>query len=433
MTIWILLAAVVVAALMSLFFSALTYSLRDYSRARLTDLLERSGQSAYTQSTLDHTNDLIFVTAIGRLLANILVLIGVLRLLHDRDLPLGVQYLLAVMITAGIHLIFSVAFPHAIAKHAAEPTIATFIRFLRGMRLVMLPVTKLMDVTDSVVARATTTATDTTEPERVEQEIEQEILSAVQEGEKEGVVDEEERRMIESVIAFHNTQVGQIMTPRPEIFAIEIGCTLETVKSKIAESGHSRIPVYREKIDQIAGILHARDLLKFLGEPSERFKINDFLRPAIFVPKTKPLRDLLKEFRLQKVHIAIVSDEYGGTAGLVTIEDIFEELIGDVSDEHEPSEPAMLTRIDDLTAEADARIYLDELNRIMGLNLPEEEGFDTLGGFVTTTLGRIPPKDMTFEHKNVKFTILDAEPQKVNRVRIELTPQPVAEQSTPAS
>jgi CBS domain containing-hemolysin-like protein len=428
----LLVVAIGVATLLVLFFSSLTYSLRDFSRAKLTDLLEKRGQSRYLEPTVAHASDLIFVTAVGRLLANILVLVGVLRMLHDRDLALGVQYLLAVVITLIIGLVASVMVPHAIARHAAEPTIATFIRFLHGMRLAMFPVTKVMHGFDALIASAAEGTVTETEPEKIEQEIENEILSAVEEGEKEGVVDEEERRMIESVIAFHDTQVGQIMTSRPEIYGLEIGCTLETVKARIEESGHSRIPVYKEKVDQIVGILYARDLIKFLGQPGEKFNIADYMRPAIFVPETKPLRDLLKDFRLQKVHIAIVSDEYGGTAGLVTIEDIFEELVGDISDEHEPTEPAMLTRLDELSAEADARIYIDELNRVMGLNLPEDAGYDTLGGFVTTTAGRIPAKGTTFEHNHVKYTVLDAEPQKVNRVKIEVTPQPVGEETTQA-
>ncbi len=285
---WFILAAVLVATAMTLFFSSLTYSLRDFSKARLSDLLEKAGRLRYLEPTIEHANDLIFVTAVGRLFANILVLIGVLRLLHDRGMPLGLQYLIAVMITAGIHIVFSVAIPHAIARHAAERAIATCVRFLHGLRLAMTPVTKLMDVTDAVVARAATSAADENEPGKIEQDIEQDILSAVEEGEKEGVVDEEEGRMIQSVIAFHNTQVGQIMTPRTEIFAIEIGATLETMKAKIAESGHSRIPVYQEKVDNIVGILHARDLLKFLGQPAESFHLKDFVRPAFFVPETKP-------------------------------------------------------------------------------------------------------------------------------------------------
>ena len=420
MSIWIVVAAVAVAALLSLFFSTLTYALRDFSRARLESALERRDKLDYLDPTVDHASDLIFVTAVGRLLSNILTLIGVLHLLdYSTTYRPGIRYLFAVLITAVIHLFCSVAIPHAISRHAAEPAIAVFVRFLHGLRLAAWPITKLMHVVDRLVFHAATSSTPP-EPEALEEEIENEILSAVEEGEKEGVVDVEERQMIESVIAFHDTQVGQIMTPRPEIFALDISATLETVKSRIAESGHSRIPVYQGKIDQVVGVLYARDLLKFLGLPPEKFSIRDFLRPAFFVPETKPLRDLLHDFRLQKVHIAIVSDEYGGTAGLVTIEDIFEELVGDLSDEHEPAEPAMIQRIDDLTAEADARIYIDELNRVLGLNLPEDAGYDTLGGFVTTTAGRIPAKGATFDHAGVKYTILDAEPQKVNRVKIEM-------------
>ncbi|MEO6436102.1 MAG: hemolysin family protein [Tepidisphaeraceae bacterium] len=419
-------AAVAVAALLTLFFSTLTYSLRDFSRAKLTDALEKRGLSASLERTVDRASDLIFVTAVGRLLSNILILIGVLHLVSFTAYPMSLQYVLAVLITAVVHLFCSVGIPHALSRHAAEPIIATFVRFLHGMRLVLLPLTKLMDAMDLLVARAATNSGEG-QSEKLEQDIENEILSAVEEGEKEGVVDEEEREMIERVIAFHDTQVGQIMTPRPEIFALEIGCTLETVRARIAESGHSRIPVYQGKIDQILGILYARDLLKLLGEPPEKFNIKENMRPAFFVPETKPLRDLLHDFQLQKVHIAIVSDEYGGTAGLVTIEDIFEELVGDISDEHEPAEPAMIDRESDLVAEADARVYLDELNRVLGLNLPEEAGYDTLGGFVVNTLGRIPSVGTTFEHAGVKFTILDAEPQKVNRVKIEVSPITVTE------
>ena len=431
MSIWIVLAALAAAAVLSLFFSTLTYSLREFSRARLETALERAGKLDYLERTVDHASDLVFVTAVGRLFSNILILIAVLHLLDQAtDFGQGVQYALAFGITALVHLFCSVAIPHAISRHAAEATIVVFIGFLHGLRLAMLPVTKLMHGVDRLVSHAATTSAPR-EAEQLEEQIENEILSAVEEGEKEGVVDEEERQMIESVIAFHDTQVGQIMTPRPEIFALEVGAMLDTVKAKIAESGHSRIPVYQAKIDNIVGVLHARDLLKHLGEPPEKFRMKDFLRPAFFVPETKPLRDLLHDFRLQKVHIAIVSDEYGGTAGLVTIEDIFEELVGDVSDEHEPTEPAMIERVDDLTAEADARTYIDELNRVLGLNLPEEAGYDTLGGFVTTTVGKIPPAGTTFEHAGVKYTVIDAEPQKVNRVKIEMSPQPVPEPASP--
>jgi len=141
---------------------------------------------------------------------------------------------------------------------------------------------------------------------------------------------------------------------------------------------------------------------------------------------TKPLRDLLNDFRLQKIHIAIVHDEYGGTAGLVTIEDVLEELVGEISDEHEPSEPAMLKRLSDSTAEVDARIRLAEFNSVMGLQLPEDAGYETLGGYLSTVVGRIPPTGCVTTSAGARFTVLDAEPQRVNRVKVELLPQPAS-------
>ena len=321
-----------------------------------------------------------------------------------------------------ITLAVSVAIPHAVARHAGETMIGRFVRFLHLLRWLMRPVNWLMQWTDDTVRRLAG-QNDQTESE----EIEQEIVSVVEEGVKEGVVDEQEMEMIESVIEFRDTTVGQIMTARPEIVALDVKSSLIEVKQLLEESGHSRVPVYKDTIDQIVGILYARDLLKHLGLPSDQFDIRSAIRPAIYVPEIKPLRDLLSDFRIQKVHIAIVLDEYGGTAGLVTIEDLLEELVGEISDEHEKVEPAMLARIDDTTYEADARLYLDELNRTLGLNLPEDAGYDTLGGFLTTTMGRIPPVGTVLEQPNAKYTVLDAEPQKVNRVKIDLVLQPVTE------
>jgi len=427
MTIGLTILGIAVAVLGSLLFSTLTYSLRDFSRARLTDILTRRGKLEYVGPTLENTSDLIFVTAVFRLFSNILVLIGVLRLFQERaDLGLGWQYVLAVVVTGVITLFSSVAVPHALSRHAAEQIIALFIRMLHGLRSILMPVTKLMHLTDALVERAASRRSADEGPKKLEHEVEQEIIAAVEEGAKEGLVAEDERLMIESVIAFHNTQVGQIMTARPEIFALEVNAGLDAVKARIAESGHSRIPVYEGNLDHIAGVLYARDLIRFLGDPSVQssFDVRAIMRPGYFVPETMPLRELLKDFRRKKVHIAIVSDEYGGTAGLITIEDIFEELVGDISDEHEPAEPAMLVRHDDATADADARIYIDELNERLGLSLPTDAGYDTLGGFVSNTLGRIPEAGTTFEHEGVRYTILDAEPQKVNRVKIEQSLQP---------
>jgi magnesium and cobalt transporter len=140
----------------------------------------------------------------------------------------------------------------------------------------------------------------------------------------------------------------------------------------------------------------------------------------MYVPETKPLRDLLSDFRQQKVHIAVVLDEYGSTSGIVTIEDVLEELVGEIADEHEPSEPALFKRLDDKSAEADAKMRIEDLNRILGLELPEDAGYETLGGFLTTSLAKIPDKGAVYEHHGVRYTVLDAEPQRIKRVRIDI-------------
>lgn len=228
--------------------------------------------------------------------------------------------------------------------------------------------------------------------------------------------------MIEGVISFRDLQVGQIMTPRTDIIAIEAPATLAQVRDVITREGLSRVPVYEVNLDNVIGILYAKDLLAGLGKNGDGagFDLKKYLRPPLFVPATKPLRDLLKEFRVQQVHLAIALDEYGGTAGLVTTEDIIEEIVGDIVDEYERPEPAELKRIDARTVEVDARMNLVDLNRELGLHLPEEEEYHTVGGFVIAMLGSIPPKGEKLTHEGVEFTVLDSEPRRVKRVKLVL-------------
>jgi putative hemolysin len=413
-TVYLTAAGVLVAALATLFFSTLSYALRDFSRIRLANALQKMHRADRLDKATDYARDLIFVTAVARLFSNIMVLILTVALFRESSIGIFMQYVLSVVVAGIVTLLSSVAIPLAAARYAGEFWIALFIDPLQLMRIVMSPVTKISHAIDAVFRSASG------KEDSESQQLEDEILSAVEEGEKEGIVDEQEREMIESVIDFRDTTAGQIMTARPEMVAIELPATLDTIRRTIEATGHSRIPVFERTLDHIVGILYARDLLKYIGEPPEKFDVRAAVRPALYVPETKPLRDLLQDFRLQKVHIAIVLDEYGGTTGLVTIEDIIEELVGDISDEHERSEPALLKRLNDQSWDADGRVYIDELNRTLGLGLSEDDGFDTLGGFVTTTLGRIPTTGTTFEHAGVKYTVLHAEPQKVNRVRIDI-------------
>jgi CBS domain containing-hemolysin-like protein len=422
----LLFIAIVVSVLASLLFATLAYALRDYSRARLQDYLEVHGRARLFEPLVRYNDDLVLATATGRLVANVAVLLCMLRAFDRPMQSWYAHYVQATTVTVIVTLFCSVAIPHAIARRAAETLIGVCARPLLVTRAVMIPFVKVMQAVDNLVAGVAGARKDP-EPEHIEQE----ILSVIEEGQKEGVVDQQEREMIVSVIEFRDTQVGQIMTARPEIVAIELHATLAEVKRTLEESGHSRLPVYDGTLDHIAGILYARDLIKHLGLPADQFDVRDAVRPAIFVPETKPLKELLREFRQQKVHIAVVADEYGGTAGLVTIEDILEELVGEISDEHEPQGPSAVRKVDERTFDVDARMYIGDVNRRLGLHLPDDAGYETLGGFISVLAGRIPPVGATLEQDGVKYTVVEAEPQKVNVLRIELPArEPAAE--TPA-
>jgi len=263
---------------------------------------------------------------------------------------------------------------------------------------------------------------------------EAEILSAVEQAERFGGVDETERDMIEAVVEFRSTSVDEIMTPRTAIEALEYTDDLDAVKQYIRDSHHSRIPVYRENLDEIAGFLYAKDLLKWLAEPRNgipnTFNLQEILRDALFIPETKTVRELLREMIQSRVHIAMVADEYGGTAGLVTIEDIVEEVFGEIHDEYEDApedEPEVRLDMASCTAVIDAQSHIDDANdelRPLNVQLPEEDDYDTVGGYISTRLGRIPDVGDTWTEGDIRLVVISAEQTRVRRVRLELVEQP---------
>ena len=411
---------IVVAAFASLWFSTLTYSLRELSEARLSAYLEKHGHPHLIRPTIEHRGDLIFITAVGRLCSNLVIFVGFLRLVYDTQWGLKLQYFVAIAMTLTVTLFVSVAVPSALTKYASAGVVGFFAGMLQVMRMIALPGTKLMHAVDNIVRRATKS---TDEPQ--EEHIEEEILSVVKEGEREGVVDKGERQMFEAVIRFGDTTVNQVMTARPEMVGIEATAGLIEVKKVLEEHGLSRMPVFEGSLDKIIGVVYARDLLVYLGEAPGEFDLRKNVRSAFYVPETRNLRDVLEEFRSRKIHMAIVLDEYGGTIGLVTIEDVLEELVGDISDEHEPHDHPSLKKVAERSWEADARVYVSDVNRQLSLEIPEDEGYDTLGGFISNSMGEIPAKGEEFVAPFATFSILDAEPQKINRVRIDLPAPPV--------
>jgi len=235
--------------------------------------------------------------------------------------------------------------------------------------------------------------------------------------------EEEAREIYLTALRFRNVPVSEIMTPRTDMVSVEDDATLEAVRQMALKCGFSRIPVFHENRDNIVGVLYAKDLLAHAANGKwEQTPLTDILRNPYFVPETKPVGELLNEFQARKVHIGIVLDEYGGTAGVVTIEDIIEEIVGEIEDEHgvKTAEGGPMRLLDPRTAEADGRVPVDELNEVLNLDLPEDEDFETVGGLISFTLGRIPESGEEFVRGNVRFHVLDADHRRVKRVRVQL-------------
>jgi CBS domain containing-hemolysin-like protein len=326
------------------------------------------------------------------------------------------DYAATFVIAAAIFGIFDVAIPHAWAKYAGEKFLSHTHKQLFFLESTAKPVLRTLKISDVLIRRLCGIA-DTTPQERQEEQ-QEEFLNDLEQQRIEGVVDEEEQEMIENVLELSETTAEEIMTPRTDIVAVEVNSDLNTVLETINSAGHTRVAVYEENIDNIIGLIYAKDLLAEIGKDTDDFKLRDKIRKAYFVPESKALRVLLHEFQNQKLHIAVVLDEYGGTAGVVTLEDILEELVGEITDEYEKSPADPIHRIDEHTIEADARTYVDDLNDEFEVNLSENEDYDTVGGFVFSHLGYIPKTGEKFDYENLEFTITAAESRRINRIRI---------------
>lgn len=324
--------------------------------------------------------------------------------------------------------------PMSVAGHTGARLILGWAWALRLVEQATLPVRSVGRVVDEVVRRLAGE-----EVKDAHERVQDAILSVVEEGEQKGALDERDREMIEAVMRFSDLTVGRIMTPRTEVQALETTNNLGALIQAVRKIGHSRIPVYEESLDQIIGMFYVKDLMKWLaGEGThgggKPFELRSVLRPAVFVPETKTVRQLLDEMIAKKVHIAVVADEYGGTAGLVTIEDILEEIVGDIKDEYEPGPVETINAVvrpDKREAELEASVRIADANDAiapLGVEFPSSEEYDTVGGFVITTLGRIPTKGEKFTHERLEVVVLEARPTRVVRVGLKVAAGPAGDE-----
>ncbi|HWC14995.1 MAG TPA: hemolysin family protein [Actinomycetota bacterium] len=237
--------------------------------------------------------------------------------------------------------------------------------------------------------------------------------------EEEEEIEEDERELIHSIFEFGDTVVREVMVPRPDMIAIPSDASVDEALAKIIEAGYSRIPIYDGDTDNIIGVLYAKDLLKRVHESKRDIKLSSLGRAPTFVPEQKKVSELLREMQTQRVHMAIVVDEYGGTAGLVTIEDLIEEIVGEIVDEYDQEEP-LVEPIDDNTIRVDAKLPIDEVNELLQVELPDDE-WDTVGGLVFALTGRVPIVGEMVRYDSLEFTTERVTGRRIQKVVISKT------------
>lgn len=387
--------------------------LERYCQARSIDRLGK---------ILEHDDDVVLaLRGWIRVLLLLLVVWTFLAYAGEQEVAqVSARWLLALV---GVWLFLVVAenwIARPIGESFAEPLLYGFWPILNALRLAMLPFLSIARFTSAAIEWFSGRDDD-----GLGSPIQEEILTVVNEGQREGQIPGEAVDMIAGLMELHEVEVCEIMTPRTDVIMFPLEMTIAEARVEVTESGHSRIPVYRQNRDDIIGILYAKDLLPHLSEstPTDASLASLQLRQPVYVPENKPVDILLREFRKGGVHIAIVLDEYGGMAGLVTIEDIIEEVVGDIRDEYDEDEIPPIRRIDENTHDIAARLDIETINDRLDLAIPEGADYDTLGGFVFSTLGRIPRPGESFVHDALRMTVTDATDRTVRRIRVEKLPE----------
>ncbi|MGH2499271.1 MAG: hemolysin family protein [Candidatus Limnocylindria bacterium] len=318
-----------------------------------------------------------------------------------------------------IAVLFGLFVPRAIGAYHAQAVLLVLVWPIEAVTWITRPLVALLLVLTRLLTRPFGIRSG---PSALVSE--DEIRSLVETGEAQGVLEEAERDMIQSIFDLGDKQVHEVMVPRTDIVAIDVATPPEEVLDKVVATGHSRIPVYEGSSDQIVGVLYVKDLFRRLARGERDVALRPYLRPAQFVPETKKVDELLREMQRDKVHIAIVIDEYGGTAGLVTIEDLVEEIVGEIRDEYDVEQELVLA-VSDREALMDGRVPFEDVRETFGLDVEQSEDYDTLGGFIVHRLGRLPKVGEAVEAAHVRFVVESVEGRRIRRVRaIAATPSP---------
>ncbi len=333
----------------------------------------------------------------------------------DHDVIKTISVVIITLLLSYVTLVFGELVPKRIAMSKAETIAFGVVGILRVISTITLPFVNFLSFTTNSVLRLFGFNPDE-EPNQVTEE---EIRMMVDVGEEKGTIRETEKEMINNIFEFDNKLVSEIMTHRREISGIPVEASLAQVKKILKNEQYTRFPIYDESIDNIVGIVHLKDLLKYYDQAKTKsFSLQKIMRKPYFVPESKHIDELFYELQKNNTHFAVVIDEYGGTAGIITIEDLIEEIVGDISDEYDLDEK-LITQISENTYDINGSIELEELEDRCGVDLPDED-YDTLSGFLIGLLGRIPlnHEQIDLEYEGILFKILKIDDKRIIKVRM---------------
>jgi putative hemolysin len=413
---WLQLLGIFIALILSACSSAAETALTSVSRIKIKNQVEDGDKTAQEiERLLAEPNK--FLTTI-LVVNNVAVIVAsTLATLLAIKLTQSWGELISTLLMALVVLVFCEITPKTAVIQNPERWARVLVHPVRGAAWVLTPVIGFLGFITASLVRLLGGRVRRRGPFVTEEELR--MLVAV--GEEEGVIEEEEREMIHSIFELGDRPVREVMVPRIDMVTLESDDTLDDATTLIMQGGQSRIPVYEDTIDNIIGVLYAKDLLRHLRQGSTQARVRDFVRPAYFVPESKKLDDLLHELQHQRVHMAIVVDEYGSVAGLVTIEDLVEEIIGDIQDEYDKEE-VLYERISDDEYVMDAKIGIDDFNELLDTRLVGED-YDTLGGFVYTQLDKVPSVGDEVKYRNLTLTVLSTKGRRITKVKVIRHPE----------
>ena len=400
---------VAILILLSAFFSGSETALFSLSRSVIEEM-GRGGRRQRLVSGLLKSPRMLLVTILfGNLLVNIASTSAVTALAIDLFGQKGIG--LAVVVMTCIILIFGEIGPKSIAIKNATVMALLFAPILRFFMLLFLPIRLVL----GAIADFAVETSRRLFGERTEEFEARELATAVELGHRDGLFDSFEKEVLKNLFLFTETMAHEIVVPRVEVFSLDVDTPLVEAMIQVKSRGFSRVPLYEEKDDNIVGVLLAKDLLRYSRD--ERLSLREIMRPPLFVPGTKHIRNLFGDLIAARQHMVIVLDEHGSFFGILTLEDILEEIVGEIRDRREPKVEDYIL-IDDNSIIADGTMELEELNEVFGAEIDSSE-VETVAGFITEELGRIPRDGESFTIGGYRFLVLSREPTRINRIKIE--------------